>query len=253
MRFKKIIKLFENNCVSVFGMKGRGKDLLMSNVVWRRNLPYVCNIDYGKERYPFEYESINCGENTYDNFLSGDVFKYVFPYPDGTDVYISDAGIYFPAQYCNELNKKYPSLSVYQAICRHVGNSRFHVNSQALGRVWDKIREQSDIYIHCRRCIYLGGLVLQWVTIYDNYQSALERRKPLRLSIPLMASSEAKMNTRIALDQYEAAHGLIRNRFLIYRNKSSYNTRQFKEILENGREVELDEKRYNRKEKVKKI
>lgn len=33
MRFKKIIKLFNDQNVSVFGLRGRGKDLLFANVV----------------------------------------------------------------------------------------------------------------------------------------------------------------------------------------------------------------------------
>ena len=38
MRFKKIIKLFEDQNVCVCGLRGTGKDLLMSNVVIRRKL-----------------------------------------------------------------------------------------------------------------------------------------------------------------------------------------------------------------------
>lgn len=95
MRFKKVIKLFEKGNVCVCGLRGRGKDLLMSNVVVRRRLPYVCNIDYGGERYPFSYLDLDCGSNTYQNFIRGSVNYYRYPFPDGTDVYLSDAGIYF--------------------------------------------------------------------------------------------------------------------------------------------------------------
>lgn len=235
MRFKKIIRLFDQGNVSVCGLRGRGKDLLMANVVVRRKLPYVCNIDYGGERYELDFDLLDCGCNTYDQFISGNVNKYVYPYPDGTDVYISDCGIYLPAQYCNELNKKYPHLPVFFAISRHVGNCNVHTNSQSLSRVWDKAREQSDIYILCRKCFYISGLVIQFITVYDRYQSALDRQKPLRLSIPVLASSEAKMSAKIMREQYEAAHGVIKNRVLIYKNRSSYNTRQFKEILEGGK------------------
>lgn len=235
MRFKKIIKLFEDGNVCVCGLRGRGKDLLMSNVVTRRKLPYVCNIDYGGERYEFNYSDLDCGSNSYHQFIAGDVNRYVYPFPDGTDVYLSDAGIYFPSQFCNELNKQFPYMAVFQAISRHVGDCNFHFNAQNLNRVWDKIREQSDIYVLCRRCYYVGGFVLQFITIYDRYQSALDRQKPLRLSIPVLASSEAKMSARIMREQYEAAHGVIKNRVLIYKNRSSYNTRQFKEILEGGK------------------
>ena len=235
MRFKKVIRLFEDGNVCVCGLRGRGKDLLMSNVVVRRKLPYVCNIDYGGERYEFKYSDLDCGSNTYRNFISGDVLRYSYPFPDSTDVYLSDAGIYFPSQYCNELNKHYQYMSVFQAISRHVGSCNFHFNAQNLNRVWDKIREQSDIYILCRRCFYVSGWVLQFITVYDRYQSALDRQKPLKLTVPLMASAQVRSNVRLAKQQYTATHGIIKNRILFYKNKSNYDTRQFKTILEEGK------------------
>lgn len=236
MRFRKIIKLFENGNVSVCGLRGTGKDLLMSNVVIRRKLPYICNIDYGHNFFPFLYSNLNCGRNQYSNFIDGNVYSYRFPYPDGTDVYLSDAGIYFPSQFCSELNRKFPYMSVFQAISRHVGDCNFHFNAQNLNRVWDKIREQSDTYIMCRGCFYFKGLVFQKVTIYDRYQSAVDRQRPLKLPRPLLSNKETRMMRRIQLAQYEAQHGLIKDGILIYRNKSSYNTRQFREILAEGSE-----------------
>ena len=234
MRFKKIIKLFEDSNVCVCGLRGRGKDLLMSNVVIRRKLPYICNIDYGEQHYEFNYDNLNCGCNKYTDFITGKVNRYVFPYPDGTDVYLSDAGIYFPSQFCSELNRQFPYMSVFQAISRHVGDCNFHFNAQNLNRVWDKIREQSDIYILCRRCWYIKGFVLQQITIYDKYESAVSRMKPLRLPVSFGFNKEANMMRKIQIAQFEASHGSIKNAILIYKNRSSYNTRQFKQILENG-------------------
>lgn len=234
MRFRKVIRLFEDGNVCVCGLRGRGKDLLMSNVVSRRKLDYICNIDYGGKYHPFIYDDLDCGKNTYRQFICGDVNFYSFPYPDGTDVYLSDAGIYFPSQFCNELNKQFPYMAVYQAISRHVADANFHFNAQNLNRVWDKIREQSDIYILCRRCFYFRGFVLQFITIYDKYQSAVDRQKPLRLPLPLFSNKESRMLRKIQLAQYEATHGIIDNRILFYKNRSNYNTRQFNEILKGG-------------------
>lgn len=238
MRFKKIIQLFKDGNVCVFGLRGRGKDLLMSNVAVRRKLPYVSNVDYGGQYYPFDYDMLDCGQNAYDKFISGNVNYYSFPYPDLTDIYLSDAGIYFPSQYCNELNKRFPYMPVFQAISRHVGLCNFHFNSQNLNRVWDKIREQSDIYIMARRCFYVGGFVLQFVTIYDRYDSAVARMRPLRLPRPVLGSSESRMMRRVQVAQFEAAHGLIENRVLFYRNRSTYDTRRFKAMLAEGRRYE---------------
>lgn len=238
MRFKKILKLFESGNVCVCGLRGCGKDLLMSNVVTKRKLPYVANVDYGGNHYDFKYEDFDCGKNIYDSFITGTVKQYQYPYPDGTDVYLSDAGVYFPSQYCNELNKKYGYMAVFQALSRHVGQCNFHFNTQSLNRVWDKIREQSDIYILCRRCFYLNGLVIQFITLYDRYQSAVDRQRPLKLPGQLFSSRESRMMRQTALAQYEASHGLIKDGILIYRNRSDYDTRRFKKMLEEGITVE---------------
>jgi hypothetical protein len=234
MRFKKLIRLFEDGNVCVCGLRGRGKDLLMSNVVCRRNLDYVSNIDYGGKHHFFNYDELDCGENTYVDFINGTVNYYEYPYPDGTDVYLSDAGIYFPSQFCSELNRKFPYMSVFQAISRHVGDCNFHFNAQNLNRVWDKIREQSDIYILCRRCIYIRGFVIQFITVYDKYDSAVARMKPLRLPAPMFSNKETRMMRKIQIANFEAAHGSVVNRILVYKNKSKYNTRQFNEILRKG-------------------
>ncbi len=239
MKIKKIIKMFENGNVCVFGVKGSGKDMLTANVVVRRKLPYLCNVDYGGMYMPLDMSTLDCGKNTYINFIDGKINKYAFPYPDKTDIYISDAGIYFPAQYCNELNKKYPYFATTQALIRHLGDSAIHTNAQALNRVWDKIREQSEQYILCRKCkvLFHGKLVIQWVRIYDMYESALAKCPPLRLSVP-MFNKVSKTNVRMTKEQYTAQHGKIKSGMLIYKNKSKYNTRFFKELLYNGEVVE---------------
>lgn len=237
---RKIIKLFEQGNVSVSGLRGTGKDMLTANVVVRRKLPYISNVDYGGGAYsdggcyiPLDFAELDCGHNTYDNFISGKVNKYVFPYPDGTDVYVSDAGIYLPSQYCNELNRKYSYIATYMALSRHLGANNFHFNSQNLNRVYDKVREQSDIYITCNKCFVLWGFVLQFVTIYEQYESAVKRVPPFRLSKSLF-SADRKFDYEKELMHYNISYGKIKRRILLYRNKSTYDTRRFKEMLANG-------------------
>ena len=170
------------------------------------------------------------------NFLKQDVKRYEWTYPEECDIYISDAGVYFPSQYCSELNKRYGQIAIFQALSRQIGNLNFHFNSQALGRVWDKIREQSDQYILCRDCIVLfGKIVIQRGTIYDNYESAQNRRKPLILPSGKLFDKEYNLQRQTAIANFEASHGNIKNFWLIYWNKSKYNTRIFKEILKNGK------------------
>lgn len=232
----KIVKMFEHGNVSIAGLRGTGKDLLMANVVARRKKPYVSNINYGGTWIPFEYKDINVSENTYKNFIEGNVTKYVYPFPEGTDVYLSDCGIYFPAQYCKELNKQYPSLPTFFALSRHLGLCNVHYNAQALSRVWDKIREQSDQYIVCLGAKIVLGWVFQRIAIFDRYESAVKVMPELRLPKPFFENKEHKLRRETTEELYRAENGSIKYATLIYRNKACYDTRAFKEILSKGDE-----------------
>lgn len=238
MRFKKIRKLFEEGNVCVVGLRRRGKDMLFANVVSRRKLPYISNTDYKascSRFYPLELDKLDCGKNTYQNFIEGNLNYYSFPYPDGTDVYIGDCGVYFPAQYCNELNKRYGYISTFMALSAQLGKCNVHVNCQNLNRIYDKLREQCDTYVTCNRCIYLFGFVIETVTIYDKYESCANRVEPFRMRLPLFAKKEMKNLLLIEKEKYRLQHGSIRRGTLFFFNRSKYNTRIFKEILENGR------------------
>lgn len=243
MRLKKIKKLYEYGNVSVSGKRGRGKDMLTANIVVRRKIPYICNVNYGGEYIPFKYEDVDVG-NTYREFLFDKLNYYEWNYPDGTDVYLSDCGVYFPSQYCNELNKELKSLPVFMALSRQLGECNVHTNAQVLNRVWDKIREQSDIYIFCKRCIYLGKyipflkIVLQWIRIYERRESAEEERTKLKLPFSIFMGKEARQARKMKIAEYEAQHGKIEFGFLMYWNKSKYNTREFKEKLKGGKKRE---------------
>lgn len=232
MRLRTIMYMFKRGNVSISGKRGRGKDMLTANVIARRGKPYISNVDYGGEHIPFEYDKINVGENTYKDFMRGTLKPYVYPYQDGIDIYLSDAGLYFPAHYCNDLNKEYKSLPTFFALSRQLGLTNIHTNSQALGRVWDKIREQSDLYIVALRCYVVCGFVFQKVGIFERYESAERVQPRLRLPHPIFESKREKLARRTALEEYRAQHGQIRYGWLVYRNKSTYDTRAFKKMLE---------------------
>lgn len=235
MRFKKIVRMFKNGNVCITGLRGTGKDLLMSNVVARRKDPYVSNIDYGGFYSPLDFDKISLGENTYKDFISGNVSFYEFPYARGSDIYISDVGVYLPSQYCNELNRDYKYLPAYMALSRQVSHNNFHINVQNLNRAWDKIREQSDMYIRCRWCLYIPyvKIVIQLITIYDKYESCVNRVKPCRVS-GFSLNPVARSQAQTYIDNYRNQHGSVNNRILIYRNKSNYNTFYFEKLLKEG-------------------
>lgn len=230
MLFRSIVKMFDKGNVCVCGLRGDGKDMLMSNVVVRRKKPYVSNVDYGGEYRPFnplDYDT----KNTYKNFIEGKLNPYVYPHPDGTDIYISDGGVYFPAQNCSELNKYYGGFTTFMALSRHLGACNVHANAQNLNRLWDKIREQSDLYIFCNGCIVLfGKITIQIVTLYEIMDSCIKRVPPFSMKRPIM-NKDRIQRYEIAREQYRCTHGKVDRRLLIYWHKSNYDTRIFKTIL----------------------
>lgn len=235
MGLKKIVRYFSDGNVCVTGLRGRGKDMLIANVIARRKRDYISNMDYAifdLSHIPLNLDSLNLAHNSYKNFIAGNVNKYEYPYPEDRDIYLSDAGVYFPSQYCNELNKFYPELPYFMALSRQIAHANFHINVQNLNRAWDKIREQSDIYIYCRWCRVLPfGIVVQGVTVYDKYESCVNRVKPFRVSLPVLGNSQSKMSVRLSRDKFEQDNGTVHNMVLVYFNRSHYDTRYFKKLL----------------------
>lgn len=233
MNIKHIIKLFEQGSVQICGMRGTGKDLLTSNVIARRKKPYISNLNYGYNFIPFDYNKIKLN-NTHDNFINGNINKYEYPYEDGIDIYLSDCGIYFPAQYCSELDKKYKDLPIFASLQRQLNLSSLHTNAQFIGRVWNKLREQGDIYIKCNWCkVLFKCVVIQKITIYEKYESCANNIQPLRLNMRLN-DKNARNYAMVEKTRFLNTYGKIKPALLIYLHKGKYNTRAFKEILKNG-------------------
>ena len=119
------------------------------------------------------------------------------------------------------------------ALSRHLGECNVHFNVQNLNRVWDKIREQSDIYIMCNWCrVLFSKIVIESVTVYETYDSAVNRvppYKPPRVRL----NADRKLTVQLEKQRYRIAHGDIRRYTLFYLNKSNYDTRIFKHMLEN--------------------
>lgn len=213
--------------------------MLMSNVVVRRKEPYISNVNYGGKFQDLDFCKIDVGGNTYRDFIAHAPKYYEFPYEYASDIYLSDAGVYLPSQYCNELNREYKSMAVYQALSRQVSGNNFHINTQNLNRLWDKVREQSDIYIRCNWCkVLFGKIVIQKVTLYERAESCQNRVPPCRVRMGLFDILPARrLEKRMYIDTYECSHGRIESGLLIYRNKSTYDTLLFKEMLKNGKKV----------------
>lgn len=248
MTLNKVIKnTFEKGNVMVVGERGSGKDMLFANVIARRNLAYISNCDYPKKkgipltRYELDFSKIDCGGNTYKNFLNKTVKKYIYPYPKGVDIYITDCGVYLPSQFCNELNRDYKQIATFAALSRQLGKCNIFTNTQAYGRIYDKLREQAKRYITCTKCkVYKIGkeeIVFQTIRIYERAESCEKDVPPLRLPITAFIGKE-KTLARLYKLNYQIQHGKIEEYKLIYRNKSDYNTDIFEKILKEGEENE---------------
>lgn len=230
-----IIKLFENGNVCVCGLKGTGKDMLFANVACRRGKEYISNTDYGGDFIPFDYAStLALNGNTFRQFIKGELHPYTHPYKDGTDIYLADVGVYFPAQECSFLDRDYKGIPLYMALSRHINNSSVHINVQNLSRAWTKIKEMSDTFIRCLSCRVLGNIVIQKVIVYERLESCDLRVPPCPYKVPLFGKRDIKEMYRMKLLDYEVAHGAIKPLLLIYKNLSNYDTRIFKKMLQEG-------------------
>lgn len=235
MGFGYIRKLFKKHSVCVTGMRGSGKDMLLANVLARMpsSTRYASNIDYRvqAEFLPLELDKLNCGCNTYADFIKGDLKPYSCPYPEDTIVILSDVGVYLPSQYCSELNRHYPYLPTQFALNRQILNAPIHLNVQNLNRCWDKLREMSDVYLYCRWCKVFGNLVFQYITEYDKASSCIDRVQPCAIKIGLFDSPDVRTSKQLYIDSFRNKYGLVKNHLLIYFNKSNYDTRHFKSLL----------------------
>lgn len=248
MNINSIKKDFEKGNCCVVGEKGSGKDMLIANIVARRKLPYISNVDYIRNglpivRYPLDFDKLDC-HNTHKDFVSGEVNHYEFPYPIGTDAYISDVGVYFPSQFCNELNKDYPFMPVYMALSRHLAEANVHINVQNLNRAWDKLREQSRTYFTCLKCkvipFFGKQLVLQKIRKYEKYDSCANNIPSLKLPWYVYLSKD-KMLVRLYKLNYQIQHGKIEEKTIIYFNESKYNTHHFRDLLKNATKIAVEQ------------
>lgn len=222
----KIKTLFEKHNVAIYGAKGKGKDLLTQLIINLRKKPYYSNIYYGGLYKKINIDQLSVEPNTYENFINGKISTIdkdiLF---EGMDIYLSDVGIFLPSQYDNLLSNKYKSLPIFYALSRHLYGSNIHYNSQALNRVWIKLREQADYYVKCLGVTKLLFGILIKVRTYDVYESAVNNYQPMKKSI-FNKYNQAEEN------QFSGLYGNIEE-FHVYILKSHiyYDTRYFHNVL----------------------
>lgn len=217
---------FEQGNVIVFGQKGKGKDLIFQKIIRLRKKKYFSNVNYGYDWNYISLGELRLGNNTYESFIEGAVeVVEKNEQLEGADIYISDAGIYLPSQYHYLLDKKYKSLPIFYALSRHLYNNNVHVNTQALNRVWDKLREQADSYFKALRTFRFCGLLFTKVRYFETYETASENRAPMRRRM-------LNKYSKALSDEYQAYNGLVFDIWIVQRiSKVKYDTRHFHEVV----------------------
>ena len=223
----RIKKAFIDGSVMVSGRKRFGKDVLFQTMINSRKEPYFANIDYGGYYTHITFNELLLGDNTYNNFIYGNVKQCdKNTNIEGHDIYISDGGIYLPSQADSLLHKAYPSLPITYALTGHLWGNGIHVNTQRLDRVWKALREQADYFVLMRkRCLKLPFFIVLFTTEYTKYDSALQELSPMKNTL-LNKYSKAEQNL------YKAKHGFIKDGLIIVSKRSlHYDTRAFHKVI----------------------
>lgn len=229
----RFVSLFKQGNTLVSGLRGRGKDVAFCVVINARKKNYISNINYSSpkakfQRFEFDEKVWELAGNGNFDFVDNKLKPYKYPYPDGLDYYISDAAVYFPSQYQNELVKRYRGAPLFQALSRHLGDCNIHCNTQVQNRLWDKIREQSDIYIVMRHCWFIPKTKFCHISAYVY---TLEESAEKQIRLPKFPLGKVGKEQRI---QFEIAHGQIKRIGFFTRLPFNYDSRRYKKILENG-------------------
>jgi len=222
---KFVVKQFEAGNTITFGKKGKGKDVLFALIIHARKKRHYANIPYDKNSILLAPKQYSISPNTYRNFINGKVERVKKDLIEGADYYLSDGGIVLPSQFDSLLDKDFPSFPLAYALSRQLWGSNVHVNSQALGRVWIKLREQADSYFECRSRFILPGFIFLNVRFYDKYNSALQCLAPLK---KMVLNKYARANSAL----YTAQNGEIKEiRLLCPKKWLKYDTRYFHQVL----------------------
>ena len=223
-----LVNAFDNNDCAVYGFRGSGKDCLFAHTINLKGEKHYSNIWYNDLTEVRDIKDLHCGGNEYPNFINGNIKPFTPNFEDGYHFFISDAGVYLGCQYNKELNAEFGKLPIHLALRRHLYNSHVHTNSQALNRVWDKLREQQGAFIHCLGTKNYGDYLVVSAISYTNYESALACLPP-----PKKVDKFSTMK-----------YGEIKeHRFKIPVASLEYNTRHFKTILHTNKEEKLQYER----------
>lgn len=237
---KYVIRLYRGGNVGTNGKKRKGKDLLHQLVIEARNEPYYANIDYGYHKIDvISLKRLEIKGLTYQKFIEGNFEKVERSFAEKVDIYVSDGGNYLPSQYHKELEKLYPSMSIFLSLQGHLYNSNTHFNwNGESNRIWDKVREQMDEYIRVIGSVNVGIGRFIFIRHYSRPQAFEENKLPFKKNHLLDSRTNKAMR-----NQFEAENGSIKNMWLyIPYKKVKYDTRAFEKLVfkEDSQRIEIE-------------
>lgn len=142
-----LVDTFQNSNVIVFGKKGSGKDVIFATVIHLTPGLHYANMPYNAKTLVLKsLRALGVGGNTYKDIVNGTITKYPDPFIPSLPIFISDGAVYFGSQNNSEIDSMFPELAIYEALSRQLGQHQIHVNTQALGRLYIKMREQADVF-----------------------------------------------------------------------------------------------------------
>ena len=244
-----LFKVFRTHSVMISGQKGTGKDLLTQAYINSyKNISYYSNINYGGNFHELDFNDLKLGNNTYEDFINRTITKLDdYKIKEGSDVIMSDGGVYFPSHYDTLLSKKYPSLPIFTALSRQLSDTNLIINCQQYGRVWVKFREHFDNYVLCKKTTSKGmqkllkifPILNKYLFItcyyYENQESFETKKLPFKQSGLLSRNNALYSTTADTLKkEYDYVNGKIQKFVIpIKKSKITYDTRYFAKMLFN--------------------
>lgn len=223
-----LVDTFQNSNVIVFGKKGSGKDVLFATVIHLTPGLHYANMPYNAKTLVLKsLRALGVGGNTYKDIVNGTITKYPDPFIPGLPIFISDGAVYFGSQNNSEIDSMFPELAIYEALSRQLGQHQIHVNTQALGRLYIKMREQADVFIKCLETYDCGRFLIVDAISYDKYASADAGLSPY----------EGDKNSKEARD-FEARFGEVEYRsFYVKKSWLKYDTYYFSRLFLDGNKI----------------
>ena len=217
-----LLECFENFNTCVFGLRGKGKDIIFNKIINARNEPCYATIPYNEELcIETTLNKFSVSPNTFESIVDDNITIIKKELKENTDLYISDAGNLLPAQNSPKLVKKYPGFPAFYSLSRHLYNMNIHYNTQDLNRVWNLLREQTGRWVKAVKTSSIGPFLITSFIVYDRRASAESEMLPFKTSI---FNSEAKA---LKMD-FEAKHGSVKAyRIIQLKSHIYYDSRYF--------------------------